>query len=714
MSTLISQIDSAEERFAKSRPERNLVLDELSRFAAGEKTNWQHLDKRSRYRTRLERLGQYADADAITDDQSVSFNPLERILDASELSSVEFFERGVIAARSVARVQIRNDMRSVVGYGSGVMIGPGLFMTNNHVLSTVESAASSTLQFDYLTSISGVREPVAFALNPQQFFVTDERLDFTIVALLGPNEAGNQPQERGWSPLIANSGKATIGERVNIIQHPGGERMQVVVRDNTVIGVVDSFLHYRADTQPGSSGSPVFNDQWELAALHHAGKPKRNSQGKIMMIDGQPWTGNKADIPKIDWEANEGTRISEIVRFVNQLSLNAQHRILWEQAQLTAPTMDFWSLFEGKVGSINNEYDRQVRPEPGLSALSVDDSGNPSWLFRLSFGPVSAGAMAPTASNVSTSPPTPPTVITPPSVPGTSYIDPLSAAQRIIECFQPEEPYFDKNADAIAMEKYWGCVDPMLPSAEIYPILRQHLETTHTGRHSYTRARHEFLYPVIDLHPDGNLHNIYSGEIFSPVEAIATEIAALVPFSEAIGLDIGQEKSLDSLLANESLWDDLERSAALSFNCEHVVCQSWFDKRQPMKADLHHLFACQPGCNSFRSNIPYWQFDPTDEAIRQACGRIEGRSKFEPERGKGAVARATMYFLMRYPGVIGDQAGELTKSRVKILVDWHKEFPVDEYEKHRNSFIEKAQGNRNPFIDFPDIATQALLERGFG
>ncbi len=221
------------------------------------------------------------------------------------------------------------------------------------------------------------------------------------------------------------------------------------------------------------------------------------------------------------------------------------------------------------------------------------------------------------------------------------------------------------------------------------------------------------MYPAIDLHPDGNLRNIYSGESFSPAEAIATEIEALIPFSEAIGLDINQE-SLDNLLANEALWDDLERSAVLAFNCEHVVCQSWFDKRQPMKADLHHLFACQPACNSFRSNIPYWQFDPTDEAIRQACGRREGSNKFEPEFGKGAVARASMYFLMRYPGEIGEQSGELSKSRVKILVDWHKAFPVDEYEKHRNSFTEKAQGNRNPFIDFPDIATQALLERGFG
>ena len=78
------------------------------------------------------------------------------------------------------------------------------------------------------------------------------------------------------------------------------------------------------------------------------------------------------------------------------------------------------------------------------------------------------------------------------------------------------------------------------------------------------------------------------------------------------------------------------------------------------------------------------------------------------------MARATMYFLMRYPGMVGDESGELPKNRTKILLDWHKNNPVDDYEKHRNWLTEQAQGNRNPFIDYPDIATIALIEKGFG
>ena len=56
----------------------------------------------------------------------------------------------------------------------------------------------------------------------------------------------------------------------------------------------------------------------------------------------------------------------------------------------------------------------------------------------------------------------------------------------------------------------------------------------------------------------------------------------------------------------EAAFDALE--AELPFNCEHVVPQSWFAKHEPMRGDLHHLFACEPRCNSFRGNTPYADF----------------------------------------------------------------------------------------------------------
>jgi endonuclease I len=81
-----------------------------------------------------------------------------------------------------------------------------------------------------------------------------------------------------------------------------------------------------------------------------------------------------------------------------------------------------------------------------------------------------------------------------------------------------------------------------------------------------------------------------------------------------------------------------------------------------------------------------------------ACGNMEN-NLFEPENNKGIVARAVLYFLVRYPKVIK----VYKKDAVNMLINWAKEQPVTLYEKHRNYEIALSQGNRNPFIDFPEL-----------
>ena len=83
---------------------------------------------------------------------------------------------------------------------------------------------------------------------------------------------------------------------------------------------------------------------------------------------------------------------------------------------------------------------------------------------------------------------------------------------------------------------------------------------------------------------------------------------------------------------------------------------------------------------------------------------ISWKYGFEPGGGKGPVARATLYFLLRYPGFIGDGQRELTPDRFELLLAWHEEDPVNVYERHRNSVIAELQGNRNPIIDHSDWA----------
>lgn len=129
-----------------------------------------------------------------------------------------------------------------------------------------------------------------------------------------------------------------------------------------------------------------------------------------------------------------------------------------------------------------------------------------------------------------------------------------------------------------------------------------------------------------------------------------------------------------------------------------------------MRGDLHHLFACEVRCNSTRGNLPYFESSGTPG---NDCG-ISSGDGFEPRGGKGAVARATLYFLLRYPSVIGDVARELQVARLPTLLKWHQDHPVSEYELHRNQAIYQRQGNRNPLIDFPEMADRIDFERGFG
>jgi endonuclease G, mitochondrial len=155
--------------------------------------------------------------------------------------------------------------------------------------------------------------------------------------------------------------------------------------------------------------------------------------------------------------------------------------------------------------------------------------------------------------------------------------------------------------------------------------------------------------------------------------------------------------------------DGLE--AAFPYNCEHVVLQSWFQKREPMRGDLHHSVRVRAGVQQLSRNTPYFDFADFDELIRSDCGEREER-KFEPSAGKGAVARAVLYFLLRYPGAV--ESDEFEPERLPILLAWHAAEPADEHERHRNQVIPQRQGNRNPLIDHADRAERIDFASGLG
>ncbi len=144
-----------------------------------------------------------------------------------------------------------------------------------------------------------------------------------------------------------------------------------------------------------------------------------------------------------------------------------------------------------------------------------------------------------------------------------------------------------------------------------------------------------------------------------------------------------------------------------------------------MRADLHHLFTAEIPCNSYRSNYPFrsglvlistadinW---PTFEIekTRPGCGSlIQGVPKgFDPLHNRGVVARATLYFLVRYPGYITESVFPLDD--LTEIVQWAIYEPISEWELHRNFEIFQVQGNRNPFIDYQHWAELIDFRNGF-
>lgn len=261
--------------------------------------------------------------------------------------------------------------------------------------------------------------------------------------------------------------------------------------------------------------------------------------------------------------------------------------------------------------------------------------------------------------------------------------------------------YYDKKKDKLWIEHYYCNINSNESTPDqLYREFHQLVTRTHKHKNPYYVSKDQYLYTWVDLQPDGTLKSIYSGEQKNPIRAIEEDYIK-------IQKRFGRYRKLleyDRLLGNEMEQQVSIISKQYRFNAEHVVPQSWFKSREPMKGDLHHLFACEPECNNARSNFPYLEFALNSEVdlkhFKDHCGTY-GIGGFEPEYGKGAVARASFYFLIRYPGKIIKKFRK--NFNISLLQRWHYQFPVTNYEKHRNQAIFEIQGNRNPFIDFPEL-----------
>lgn len=198
---------------------------------------------------------------------------LERQLESEPtLLDIAFLERGVELAPSVVRLLVT--LSDGEYYGTGFRIGDDLLLTNHHVLFDSKGPASQVeAWFGYEKSFEGAdRAHVAVPCNPTTI-LGEAKHDWAVI-----RTATQMPESAEVIPLIGAPVPQPL-DRVYVIQHPHGGVKKIGMIHNVVVAVTEDLLQYHVDTEGGSSGSPVFNERWQVVGLHHQwGKRNRGSE----------------------------------------------------------------------------------------------------------------------------------------------------------------------------------------------------------------------------------------------------------------------------------------------------------------------------------------------------------------------------------------------------------------------------------------------------
>lgn len=267
---------------------------------------------------------------------------MEAVIERSNFLPAWFLDVG--ARRSAAICQVKASGRNFEGEtgswsGTGFLVSDSILLTNHHVLNSPEVAAGARCVFNFQVDENGKDQPTkGFRINPNRLWITSkvDDLDFTFVWVEGEpgKEFGRVPLDRSSFPI----GK---GEFANIIQHPAGRPKAVVVQESLIQKIDQLVTHYTSDTEPGSSGSCVFNNEWRPFALHHASR--------------------SSDEPGFT-HLNEGIRLSAIAAFLEKLSESGGN----------AGAVEVLSLFRGMdttMGFFGALGRTAARQRPGVESV---------------------------------------------------------------------------------------------------------------------------------------------------------------------------------------------------------------------------------------------------------------------------------------------------------------------------------------------------------
>ncbi|WP_137992163.1 trypsin-like peptidase domain-containing protein [Streptomyces vilmorinianum] len=264
----------------------------------------------------------------------------EEIIFRDDTVPFEFLHGGFLAGASVARLKVppydagRPLQPAYPHAGTGWLIAPGLLITNHHVVNARTrspgvrlSVAEDDLQLQVRNSRSrfdyGADEAETEEVTADALVAWDEALDYAIMRLA----AGLPPRPvlRVASAPLLLTGREPVA--VNIIQHPGGQPKRVALRNNLVFEADERDVRYFTDTRSGSSGSPVFTDDWTVVALHRGTRrvEEVNYQGRTTAF------------------VNIGTQMSRILAHLREHRAELYEEIMRAQSATPVPEDHVWA-----------------------------------------------------------------------------------------------------------------------------------------------------------------------------------------------------------------------------------------------------------------------------------------------------------------------------------------------------------------------------------
>lgn len=161
-------------------------------------------------------------------------------------------------------------------------------------------------------------------------------------------------------------------------------------------------------------------------------------------------------------------------------------------------------------------------------------------------------------------------------------------------------------------------------------------------------------------------------------------------------------------------------SAISGMNIEHSLPKSWWGgTKNDAYCDLHHLNPSDQNANSRKGNFPLAELESVSwdngvTYVGKATINGSSVSAFEPcDEYKGDFARTYMYMFTCYQNLSFEYTWmnyensaypTLRPWAVELLLKWNKQDPVSQKEIDRNNAVYEIQGNRNPYIDYPQLA----------